>query len=147
MLAKPSSALFCALLFSAAAAIGAAFAEQPQAARQAAAPRAADQTLGMAIMSANVDRSGTLTGGAGVVGALRQANGQYFVAFNRSVEGCTHVGAVAGDVAFVFPGLVAATPKTDTFNGRTYYGVRVDTSDHDAFITDRPFHLIVFCSR
>jgi hypothetical protein len=113
----------------------------------APASQAADQTLGMAIMSAHVDYYGILKGGAGAVGASKQTNGQYFVAFNRSVEGCTYIGAVSGPTAANYIGFAIPVGKVGTFNGAAHYGVQVDTSDHNTLITDRPFHLLVFCAQ
>ena len=104
--------------------------------------------LGIAIMSAQVDRDGHLQGGAGVVGVKRIGAGEYFVAFGRSVEGCTYTGTTSGKDAYLNPGFVAATELYETLNGVSYYGVRVTTLFPGPFpVVDRPFHVLVFCSK
>src|SRR5688572_4789338 len=57
--------------------------------RSGVAPAAADQKLGMALMSAVVASDGTLVAGAGAVSVTRLNAGVYNVAFERSVVGCT----------------------------------------------------------
>jgi hypothetical protein len=99
----------------------------------------------MAMMSAQVDKDGNLTGGSGAVGTSRGYTGQYFVVFNRSVEGCTHVGGIGAPT--LYPGCVSATGSFGMFNGATYYGVIVVSLDPDGSPRDRPFHLTVFCSK
>jgi hypothetical protein len=108
-------------------------------------PQAPD--FGTAIMSAHVDDDGTLIGGAGAVGATRKANGLYFVAFNRSVQGCSHVGAVSGDLAVLYTAFVSTESNPDTFNGATYVGLSVVTANPNGLADDTPFHLLVFCPR
>jgi hypothetical protein len=103
--------------------------------------------LGAAIMSANVNQNGNLYGGAGAVGATRKANGLYFVAFDRSVQGCAYAGAVSGAPALSVPGFVFTEGGYDTFDGATYYGVKVTTANPGGLAGDRPFHVIVFCAK
>ena len=52
------------------------------------APAAADKTLGMALMSAVVNQTGSLVRGSGAVSAEQFGLGSYDVRFERSVTDC-----------------------------------------------------------
>jgi hypothetical protein len=105
---------------------------------------APDQGLGMTIMSAEVSSGGTLLAGAGVVGVSEMGIGQYFVAFNRSVLGCTVVGSPS---AIALPGFIIARGSPGTIDGTTYFGLRVDTLNKNTTSESLSFNLIVFCAR
>src|SRR5687768_12983862 len=64
-----------------------------------AAKAAADGTLGGAIMAAVVHYDGTLVRATGAVSAVKVTNGDYNVAFNRSVQDCAHVAGVGGHIS------------------------------------------------
>ena len=140
------SKLFIALTLSATLAVSLAPALNGDA---LSAPRSipASPDLGMAILSANVDENGNLTGGAGAVGATKKSNGLYFVAFNRSLRSCTSLGAVSGNLGVLYQGFVSTELNSDTFNGAAYYGVSVATAGPGGVAGDRPFHVIVFCTQ
>jgi hypothetical protein len=59
------------------------------------APQAADQTLGMALMSAFVNEDGTLARGAGAVSSQRTAEGSYEVDLDRDIHNCTYTASVS----------------------------------------------------
>lgn len=104
---------------------------------------AADQSLGMAIMSATVEGDGTLRGIAGVVGAAKVSTGNYTIRFVRSVAGCMCVGSpgTSDGSAIHTSGALAITvncPFGDPENVRVWS--RIGGAD-----ADFPFHLIVFC--
>ena len=100
----------------------------------AVAPAVADQTLGMALMSAAVNSAGTLLRGSSAVSAIRNSAGIYRVVFNRDVKACVTSATIASDVVQPIPYPVSTTPWTDN----TVY-VRMESA------TDRDFHLLVFC--
>lgn len=110
-----------------------------------AAHSAADQTLGMALMSAAVSYDGTLRGGAGAVSSSTHNSlpYEYEVVFNRSLTGCD---AVATTGALFFPntdwsGFVAISGIDSKPNS-----VLVLTKSTAGTPSPRPFHLIVFCA-
>jgi hypothetical protein len=109
---------------------------------QGVAPAAADQTLGMAMMSAVVSSVGLLVNGAGAVSAARIGDGTYNVVFARDVTGCAYV-AMAGNIN--------STGGTTSVYAQGFYladpkGIRILmkdplTGNHN----DGAFHLMVFC--
>ena len=102
---------------------------------------AADNTLGVALLSASVDANGALVRGSGVTNTSRITTGRYQVTFNRDVTQCTYsatVGVATG--AFTLPDFIQATPKPDIPNA-----VLVETDDKTGALNDDPFHLLVFC--
>jgi hypothetical protein len=105
-------------------------------------PRAADQTLGPAILSAVVAADATLVRGAGAVSVERSGSspGFYFVTFNRSLDDCTVVASVGGTGADAHAGSFAQATVLATTQDAW-----VTTSDGNDNLVDRPFHLIVFC--
>jgi hypothetical protein len=115
-------------------------AAQNQAPRGAAnAPKAADGTLGMALLSARVNVNATLAKGVGVtsVGKTPDGDGWYEVVFDRDVSGC----AYAVTPATFFDRLYGAVPSAGKPNG-----VLVRFRDIAGVLRDTPFHLIVFCA-
>ena len=62
------------------------------------APAAADQALGMAIMSAVVNSAGNLMRGSGAVSSVRNGVGYYVVTFERSVHDCT-ISAISANAS------------------------------------------------
>src|SRR5688572_18391632 len=108
------------------------------------APAAADQTLGMALMSAGVDAPGTLIRGSGVVSANIFKLGYYDVTFERSVASCA-------------ASITAASVNADG-PGVDVYGVGYFLPDPRVFRVSlryqpndanfpAPFHLLMFCHK
>jgi hypothetical protein len=105
------------------------------------ASAAPDVTKGMALMSAAVAADATLVHGSGVVIASRSSAGVYSVFFDWTVSGCTFVGTIGPANAGTAAGMIDVAPST----GMT--GVRVETRETTGVLTDKPFHLIVFCTK
>jgi hypothetical protein len=97
------------------------------------APAAADQTLGMALMSAAVNSAGTLLRGTGAVSASRSEPGIYAVVFNRDIVACIANANVGNDGNTTL--IPYAVSLTLGINNQVL--VRMDI--------DRPFYLLVFC--
>jgi hypothetical protein len=135
MRSKSSFAAFAAVALVAAVAAGTTLAQQPRPSRSIAAPLAADQTLGVAIMSALLDGDANLVAGVGAVTSAYDGGAKtYTVKFNRTLAGCVSSAtpwydqviassSLAGDTAFVFLWNLDGSPATV------------------------PFQLIVFCSK
>jgi hypothetical protein len=109
----------------------------------AQSPQAADQTLGMAILSATVRNDGVLVRVAGAASVVRPATGIYDVTFQRDVANCSCV-ASAGEFAVGLSdlGVIATANCPHAANV-----VRVRTTDHAGTSSNRNFHLIVFCPK
>jgi hypothetical protein len=103
---------------------------------------APDQTLGMALMAATVNQSGTLLRSTGAVSAERVSKGAYRVIFNREViSRCTYVAnAETGPM----PG--GGFVKVDETISNTS-SVLVYTYNAANAVEDRSFELIVVCSQ
>lgn len=115
----------------------------PAFAQSSPAPEAADKTLGMALMSAIVNRDGVLVGGSGVVSVQFDLDKmRYEVAFERDVSGCAHVATVGEPDKDAWDGY-ATTTRDITLGGK---GVSVATI-LNGNLTKLPFHLIVFCTK
>ena len=114
-------------------AIGAASLAAPS--RSNAAP---DDTLGMALLAADVSSTGELVRGSGAISATRSGMGDYVVAFDRIVGNCFPV-ATLGSQASIADGLISTAQ-----NGN---GVTVATFSAPATPADRSFHLVVFCNQ
>jgi len=99
---------------------------------------APDNTRGMAIMAAEVDSGGVLQRGSGATSAVWVGPGIYNVQFNRDVTSCYPV-ATLGSNAGVPSGTAGASQ-----NGTL---VTVATTNPAGTLTDKPFHLLVFCNR
>ena len=104
------------------------------------ATAAPDQTLGMALLSAEVDSNGTLTtAGSGASSATQLETGHYEVHFVRNIEGCIPV----------------VTPRTNgsaaissfAIQNGVFDGFQVKTRGNDGNPANRPFFIIVLCSR
>jgi hypothetical protein len=107
------------------------------------APAAADQTLGMALMSATVDADATLIRGSGAVGSITTGNpGDFVVTFNRDVRDCTYVASVGGSISPVAHTANVAASAPGVSSGPNT--VRMTTSNNGTY-ANYPFHLIVFC--
>ena len=133
---KQTFAAFAAVLtLAASVAAGAALAQPPRP-MPAAAPQAADQTLGIAIMSAFVSSTGELVEGAGVVSSVRNTAGRYTVKFNRALAGCVSTATLWGNAYSI----IAVYPQGDTVN----VGANNPANGNP---TDENFQLIVFCSK
>ena len=116
-------------------------AEPAMGSRRAPAPEAADQTLGMAIMSASVDADGTLLGGAGVT-RLVNSGGSYALDFARSIAGCARVANIGLPTAQVGSGSITTSGDAE-IPDRLF----VNTRDANGSLAAQPFHLIVFCPK
>jgi hypothetical protein len=112
-------------------------------------PQAADQTLGMALLSAAVRTDGTLMRGAGVTSVVREAVGLYTVTFNRSLTACMCVASIG---SFFDNDIVGPSPNNNatatcpTANGNATASVRTGNANANTQ-NDLPFHLIVFCPK
>lgn len=108
-----------------------------------ASTRAApDQTLGVALMSAVVNQSGTLLRGAGAVSATFIGTGTYRVIFNREVLGkCTYV-AMAETGPMTGGAFVRVDETVTNVNS-----VLVQTRNAANAVEGRGFELIVFCAQ
>ena len=100
---------------------------------------APDNTRGKAIMAAEVDSDGMLERGSGATSATRIGQGLYNVQFDRDVTNC-YPFATLGSNAGVQTGTVAGASQ----NGNI---VTVGTTNAAGGLTDRPFHLLVFCNK
>ena len=112
----------------------------------AIAPRAADQTLGMALMSAVFNANTvTLVRGTGAISVERSFVGHYLVTFERDVRDCTFVVSVGDTTSHLQRnGFANAMP----FGNLNPPAARVHTRDAGGALVDTlPFHLIVFCAR
>lgn len=116
-------------------------AEPAMGGRRAPAPEAADQTLGMAIMSASADADGTLLGSAGVA-RLEKSGVVYIVDFARSIVGCARVANIGLPTAQVASGSITTSGDSEVPN-RLY----VTPREADGTLAAKPFHLIVFCPK
>jgi hypothetical protein len=97
---------------------------------------AADQTLGMAILSAFVLDGGTLIRGAGALSATYDGSGKHTVKFNRPLAGCVATASSS------FGGVIASSLVDE--GGDT---VRVDIYSHAGNTGEASFQVIVFCPR
>lgn len=108
-----------------------------------ASPPGADNTLGMAILSAVVNSDGTIARGAGATASSRIVTGQYEVDFGRDVSGCAYVSTVGSPTA----GASARGQPTVAPRSGNSDGVFVETQDSTGNDYSLPFHLIVFCAK
>ena len=107
-------------------------------------PAAADQTLGMALMSAVVNADGSLARGSGAVSSVRTTTGQYRVIFDRPIRDCTFTASGGGAT----PGLSYLTTANVWSLPNDESGVGVITSANTtAADINSGFHLLVFCAR
>jgi hypothetical protein len=107
----------------------------------AAAP---DNTLGMAVLAANVFFDGTLLNGSGVTAAGRTPNaqdGSYDVDFNRDVSGCFYSATNSGWLAT--PLNAVALP----FQGDNPKRVRVMLFNNANNTASGSFYLLVYCAK
>jgi hypothetical protein len=109
----------------------------------APASAAPDNTLGMALMAAEVvGANGSLIRGSGATGASRSSEGLYVVTFDRDVTECFYSATFTNIIGLLNPG---RTLQANTFNGN---GVRVRLlRAADDTVVDADFQLIVFCPR
>ena len=108
-------------------------------------PVVADQTFGMAMMSAVVDGTGALAFGSGSESASRLSLGSYSVKFNRPIRGCTF-NATSGNIqsgqasaSYAFP-LVSFDSDPNGIAIQTY-------NPGNGLQKDAAFHLMVFCHK
>jgi hypothetical protein len=107
-------------------------------------PRVADNTLGMALMSATISRfTGDVEKGSGVVSAVRASAGIYTITFDRDLSGCVDTASL-DNMAVGFVGQEYAFISPQGVNGAD---IDVRTYDKTGAATDFDFSLIVFCSR
>ncbi len=111
----------------------------------APSPEAADQTRGMALMSASVASDGALQASGGVVSSARVSTGFYSVKFDRSVENCTctaSFGSHSGTaVAYLAQNYISANCPFGDPDNVTVWIIRGGVDG------DYPFQLIVFCPK
>jgi hypothetical protein len=109
------------------------------------APEAADQTLGMSIMSVSV-LAGCTTSfrGSGVVSINNSALGSCDVTFNRSVRDCTNVAAIGAFGTTTGSGEARADYISGAANDNI---LRVRTTTSAGAAADNSFQLIVFCPK
>jgi hypothetical protein len=102
---------------------------------------AADDTNGMALLSAVINLQGELVRGSGVASFNRQAAGFYSIMFDRSIDQCAF-GASMPDLGFA---VVQAALK-DLQTGRI--GLVVNTRQSDGTTSDDiGVSVVVFCHR
>jgi hypothetical protein len=107
-------------------------------------PAAADETLGMALMAAHVNPSGTLVKGAGAVSSTRTGAGNYSIVFERSVQNCFFSTATTNSG----PGTGAGDASIIVFYTDIPTQVLVITNSPPNLAgVDRAFSLTVFCPR
>jgi hypothetical protein len=85
---------------------------------------------------------GSVAAGRNVVSVVRTDPGVYTVEFSRrNIISCAYVATLGGSAPFDFapPGQISVTPHP---TGSTVW---VLTRTSDGFLSDRPFHLKVFC--
>jgi hypothetical protein len=105
---------------------------------------AADNTLGVAHLSAVVQATGQVIRGSGVVSAELFDTDTYEVEFERNVRDCTYV-ANAGSVgtglfsALRIPVVESSSSKQDAVNVRIF--------NKDGVVSLSSFHLMVFCAQ
>jgi hypothetical protein len=107
------------------------------------APQAADQTRGMALMSAAVYWDGTLLRGAGAIAAQRNNTGTYQVDFARSIVNCTITVSVSSPTEDEFYIGFASAGRTAAASNRAWVWTFLNTGGQ----ADRPFTMMVFCVR
>lgn len=111
---------------------------------RAPAKEAADQTLGMAILSASVAGDGSRVRDAGVTVVERVSLGTFRVTFERSIATCTctaNAGANSLDAALYGVTAVANCPYYDAASAR------INTTGAAGALVDAPFHVLVFCPK
>lgn len=114
---------------------------------RAGKPRVADQTLGVAILSAVVSSDGSLVRGSGALSSSNLGsvgNGSFEVVFDRSVTDCTYVASTGGTATSgnPDPGMANVTRRAGDESA-----IFVITRDETGTLADLDFHVIVFCSR
>lgn len=104
----------------------------------AATPNVApDQSLGMAILGARVNRDGSLAVAAGATSAIRRQAGVYTVRFDRNVSACIYSTSNNDITDKSF----SVGPSTSDVNG-----IYINVSTSGGFV-DGSFYLTVFCNR
>jgi hypothetical protein len=109
---------------------------------RAQAPQAADQTFGMALLSATVGSNGVLIHGAGALSSQRNVVGDYYIDFVRSIVNCTIIAGVSHPGGGMIRGFASASRLPAT-NNRAW----VVTSLYTGVQTDLPFAVTVLCMR
>jgi len=112
---------------------------------RAVEPRAADQTLGLALMSADVSSGCVLARSSGVLGTNLQATGQCDVQFERDILQCTWVATLGNPDNVVSSAGEIAVNSLDV--GFLAGGVRVRTFNSAGTATNLAFHIIAFCAK
>lgn len=88
-----------------------------------------------------ISNVGATVRGRGATASSQTGTGQYLVAFDRDVRGCTYF-ATLGDESAAGPGngQISVTSAASNVNG-----VRVVTRDSAGDVANRSFHLLVSC--
>ena len=108
------------------------------------APTAADNTLGMALMSAVVSSNGTLVRGSGSTAATRTGPANYYVTFERSVRDCAITASVGRTTA---PGGYFYGTASANYDAGSPNVMYVLTRTPEGVGADNDFHLLVFCHK
>jgi hypothetical protein len=98
-------------------------------------PRAADNTLGMALLGAFVNSDGTLARGSGVTNSSRFAPGGYQVFFDRDISNCTYS---AVGVSFAIVRIVTISANQLQFN---------TNNPTTGTLTDTSFSATIYCAK
>ncbi|MEJ8570517.1 hypothetical protein [Microbaculum marinum] len=107
------------------------------------APEAADQTLGMALMSANVSYGCNHGYGSGLIGLNSPGAGACVVTFDRDIRRCTAVASLGLSLmASTAPGSILAYVSADHGDA-----VIVETRDVNGDYADYAFSALVFCAQ
>jgi hypothetical protein len=104
---------------------------------------AADNTLGVAVMSAVVGSDGVWARGTIGTSSLKTAGGTYTVQFPRDVSACAYV-ATLGDTSTALPPTGSALVSRSGSSSSTVF---VETLNTAGSLADAPFHLVVFCDQ
>ena len=102
-------------------------------------PRAADKTLGVALLGAFVNANGTLARGSGVASSSRPVAGLYVVNFDRDITNCMY------SVVSMSSGTPAALIRVVSTNGNQLQFNANKLSDGN--LSDSPFSTTVYCAK
>lgn len=106
----------------------------------AAAAEAADQTLGMALMSASVDTGGVVLHASGIASVTPLQTGVAEVVFERGLNGCDVVASAMNANSSSAYGVYTVT-------ARRWSPTSILVQTYSAgVLTNRPFAVIAFCA-
>ena len=139
--------LFFSLALAGLIAAGPAFAldEDARGYKHTPAPEAADQTLGMAVMSIAVLSGCSTFRGAGATGASKQADGICHVSFSRNIRDCVLVSSIGAFGSTV--GTLGSTQMDYIAGAANDNTVRIETFNTSGTLVDTSFHVLAFCAQ